>query len=132
VVNKASGSPNRALTDDVTVRTYAGKKMTPATLKRLVVAPRGAEITGVAESPDGRALFINIQHPGENTGRSGAVPASVALTPTTLAGPFESNWPGNAGYGPGGDRARPRSATVVLTRVDGGIIGFDASKRMAS
>ena len=25
------------------------------------------EITGLAESPDGRALFVNIQHPGEDT-----------------------------------------------------------------
>jgi uncharacterized protein len=130
VVNKPSGSPNPAVTTDVTVRTYAGRKITPDTLKRLFVAPRGAEITGITESPDGRALFINVQHPGENTGRSGAVPASVALTPTTLSGPFESNWPGNAGYGPGGASARPRSATVVITREDGGVIGYDATRQM--
>ena len=132
VVNKPSGSPNQPFTEDVTVRTYAGRKMTPDTLKRLLVAPMGAEITGLTETPDGKSLFVNIQHPGENTGRSGAVPSSVALTPTTLAGPFESNWPGNAGYGPGGASARPRSATVVITRIDGGVIGYDKSKRMTS
>lgn len=132
VVNKPSGSPNQTVTQDVTVRTYAGRKMTPATLKRLFVGPRGAEITGLTETPDGKALFVNVQHPGENTGRAGAVPPSVALSPTALNGPFESNWPGNAGYGPGGASARPRSATVVITRIDGGIIGYDASKRMTA
>ena len=131
VVNLPSGSPNLTVTSPVTVRTYAGRRMTEATLKRLFVAPRGAEITGLTETPDGKALFINIQHPGENTGRAGAVPPSTALTPATPSGPFESNWPGNAGYGPGGAGARPRSATVVITRIDGGVIGFDATKRMS-
>jgi len=131
VVNLPSGSPNQTVASPVTVRTYAGRRMTEATLKRLFVAPRGAEITGLTETPDGKALFINIQHPGENTGRSGAVPASTALSPTALSGPFESNWPGNAGYGPGGAGARPRSATVVITRIDGGVIGYDATKRMS-
>ena len=133
VVNLANGSPDaavRAAGLPVTQRTYAGRKMTDATLKRLLVAPLGAEITGLTESPDGKALFINVQHPGENTGRAGAVPATVALTPTTLNGPFESNWPGNAGYGPGGASARPRSATVMITRNDGGVIGFDPTKPM--
>lgn len=137
VRNFASGSPDPAVRTsglDVDQRTAAGRQVTGATLKRLMVAPRGAEITGVTESPDGRALFVNIQHPGENTGRSGAVPPSTALTPTT-SGPFESNWPGNGAglpepYGPGGANARPRSATLVITRDDGGVIGFDRTKRM--
>jgi secreted PhoX family phosphatase len=132
IVNLPSGSPNQAVTQPVTIRSYAGRRMTDATLKRLFVGPRGAEITGLTESPDGKALFINVQHPGENTGRAGAVPASVALTPATPNGPFESNWPGNMGYGPGGAGARPRSATVVITRVDGGVIGYDPGMRMGS
>lgn len=133
IENAAAGSPDpavRAAGLPQTQRTYVGRKVTQATLKRLLVAPRGAEITGLTETPDGRALFVNIQHPGENTGRSGAVPASVALTPNTPNGPFESNWPGNAGYGPGGATARPRSATVVITRQDAGVIGFDPTKRI--
>ena len=130
VVNRPSGSPNQAVVQDVTVRTFAGRKLTPATLKRLFVGPMGAEITGLTETPDGKALFVNVQHPGENTGRAGAVPPSVALTPTTLNGPFESHWPGNGGYGPGGASARPRSATVVIRRNDGGVIGYDPSLRM--
>lgn len=133
VVNRAAGSPDPAVRSagvDVTQRTYVGRRMTEATLKRLFVGPMGAEITGLSETPDGKALFINIQHPGENTGRAGAVPPSTAITPTTPNGPFESNWPGNMGYGPGGANARPRSATVVITRLDGGVIGYDPSKPM--
>ena len=118
VVNKADGSPNRTVTTDKTVQTFVGKKMTDVTFKRFLTAPTGAEVTGVAESPDGRALFVNIQHPGENT--------SAAMF---TAGIFESNWPGNgsgiaAAYGAGGASARPRSATVMITKDDGGIIGL--------
>ena len=119
VVNKVNGSPNTTVTADKTVQTYIGKKMTDVTFKRFLTAPTGAEVTGVAESPDGKALFINIQHPGENTSTS-----NFAL------GSFESNWPGTtvgglaAPYGPGGASARPRSATVMITKNDGGIIGL--------
>ena len=118
VVNKANGSPVTTVTADKTVQTFMGKKMTDVTFKRFLTAPTGAEVTGVAESPDGRVLFVNIQHPGENT--------SAALF---TAGMFESNWPGNgsgiaAPYGPGGASARPRSSTLMITKNDGGIIGL--------
>jgi uncharacterized protein len=117
VVNKPNGSPNATVTTDKTVTTYAGRAMTDTTFKRFLTAPLGAEVTGVAESPDGKVLFVNIQHPGENTSAT-----NFGL------GVFESNWPGNAGgvtaYGPGGATARPRSATVVITKNDGGIIGL--------
>ena len=84
-------------------------------------APVGAEVTGLTESPDGKALFINIQHPGENT-------TNAQFTSKI----FESNWPGNGmglgsgvvAYGPGGASARPRSATIVITKNDGGVIGL--------
>jgi len=33
---------------------------------------------------------------------------------------YESQWPANAGYGAG---KRPRSATIVITKNDGGLIG---------
>ena len=117
VVNKANGSPNAAVTADKTVTTFAGKPMTDTTFKRFLTAPVGAEVTGLTESPDGRALFINIQHPGENTTSAGFA-AKI----------FESNWPGNgmgtATYGAGGASARPRSATIVITKNDGGVIGL--------
>ena len=118
VVNKANGSPNLTVTADKPVRTFAGKKMTDVTFKRFLTAPVGAEVTGVAESSDGKTLFVNIQHPGENTSAA-----------NFTAGIFESNWPGNgsgiaAPYGPGGASARPRSAVVMITKNDGGIIGL--------
>lgn len=33
-------------------------------MKRFMVGPRGCEITGVTTTPDGRAMWVNIQHPG--------------------------------------------------------------------
>ena len=75
------------------------------------MAPKGAEVTGVTETADGKTLFVNIQHPGEQT------PALGDATEFT----FQSTWPGNMGYGPAG---RPRSATIVITKDDGGIVGL--------
>jgi uncharacterized protein len=90
--------------------TPMGKAATADTLKRFLVGPKGCEITGLAETPDGKAIFVNIQHPGEATGMA------------NLADPakFQSQWPANAGYGAG---KRPRSATIVITKNDGGTIG---------
>ena len=36
------------------------------TLRRFLVGPKECEITGIHSTPDGRSLFVNIQHPGEN------------------------------------------------------------------
>ena len=87
-----------------------GKPQTTATLKRFLVGPKGAEITGICETPDGRALFVNIQHPGENT----------KMAEVSNPAKYESQWPANTGYGAG---RRPRSATIVITREDGGVVG---------
>ncbi len=95
---------------DKQVTTHMGKPQTAATLKRFLVGPRGAEITGITETPDGRAIFVNIQHAGENT----------KMADVTDPSKFESRWPANAGYGAG---QRPRSATIVITKNDGGVIG---------
>ena len=92
------------------VTTFMGAKPTPDTLKRFLVGPRGCEITGVTETADSRALFVNVQHPGE----------AVSKALVEAGGPFESNFPANAGYGVG---TRPRSCTVVVTKNDGGRIG---------
>ena len=92
------------------VTTPVGKAQTEATLKRFLVGPKGAEITGWCETPDGKAMFINIQHPGENT----------RMADVNTPAKYESQWPANAGYGAG---KRPRSATIVITKVDGGRIG---------
>ncbi|NDY90053.1 PhoX family protein [Ideonella livida] len=97
----------------VVVNTPVGKAPTHAKLRRFLVGPKDCEITGCCETPDGRALFVNIQHPGES------ISASAIGTP----GAYVSHWPGNAGYGNGGALARPRSATIVITKKDGGLIG---------
>ena len=68
----------------------------------------------VAETPDGKTVFVNIQHPGETILAANVVDATKYL----------SHWPGNAGYGAGGALARPRSATVAITKSDGGLIGI--------
>jgi secreted PhoX family phosphatase len=97
-----------------TVQTVVGKPATADTLKRFLVGPVDCEITGVTETPDGKALFVNIQHPGES------ISAADIADPSR----YVSHWPANAGYGPGGaTTARPRSATIVITRDDGGRIG---------
>ncbi len=90
-----------------------GKAPAADTLKRFLVGPVDCEITGICETPDGKTLFVNIQHPGET------------ISKAKLADPTQylSHWPGNAGYGAGGATARPRSATIVITKNDGGRIG---------
>lgn len=94
----------------LTVDTYVGKAPGNDKLKRFLVGPVGSEITGLCETPDGKAIFMNIQHPGETTAQ-----ANIA-DPTK----YTSQWPSNAGYGAG---KRPRSATIVITKNDGGKIG---------
>jgi secreted PhoX family phosphatase len=107
---KKTLSYKRSDGSDKTVDTYIGKAPIEATFKRFLVGPKGAEITGWCETPDGKAMFVNIQHPGENT----------KMADVNNPAKFESQWPANAGYGAG---KRPRSATIVITKLDGGQIG---------
>lgn len=53
-------------------RTFVGAQLGPDRLKRFLVGPAGCEITGIDMTPDGRTMFINIQHPG------GEIPAGLA------------------------------------------------------
>ena len=76
-------------------------------VRRFLVGPVGCELTGAAFTPDGRTLFVNIQHPGETPGDR-----SDPRQPRRA-----SNWPD---FDPAG---RPRSATVAIRRQDGGLIG---------
>lgn len=69
-------------------------------LKRFLVGPLECEVTGVHTTPDLKTMFVNIQHPGDRS----------------APGAFTSHWPD-------GGNARPRSATVVITKDDGGVIG---------
>ena len=74
-------------------------------VRRFLTGPNGCELTGVTSTPDGRSMFVNIQHPGEP-----ASERSDPKNPTAV-----SVWPDGNG--------RPRSATVVIRRRDGGVIG---------
>ena len=94
--------------------TIMGAKPTDANVRRFLVGPFDCEITGVVVTPDGKTLFFNVQHPGED---------KADFTTNT----FTSHWPGN--QAPASDalhhgHKRPRSATVVVTRTDGGTIGI--------
>lgn len=97
----------------ISVATRLGARPRASELKRFLVGPVDQELTGVAQTPDGRVLFVNVQHPG------GSTPIDGTGRPER----YTSHWPGNMGYGPGGGLARPRSATVIVTKDDGGKIG---------
>jgi secreted PhoX family phosphatase len=76
-------------------------------VRRFLTGPVGCEVTGATFTPDMRTLFVNIQHPGETPGDR-----SDPQQPRRF-----SNWPDHRPNG------RPRSATVVIRRRDGGVIG---------
>jgi secreted PhoX family phosphatase len=86
------------------VDTFVGKELGEEKLRRFLVGPKECEITGITETPDGKTIFVNIQHPGEDT------------PPNFSTGAFGSHWPD-------GGLARPRSATIVITKEDGGDVG---------
>ena len=103
VNNRLTTASNTTTTSTVQTRVGAAPG---SRLKRFLVGPKECEITGITSTPDGRSLFVNIQHPGENGG-----PANIT-----------SSWPASQ-TGQGGG-TRPRSATIVITRDDGGIVGL--------
>jgi secreted PhoX family phosphatase len=72
------------------------------------VGPTECEITGVDTTPDGRTLFVGIQHPGEN-----GTPAAPS-----------SHWPDSQATGTAGATVRPRSAIVAITKNDGGVVAL--------
>jgi len=74
-------------------------------IRRFLTGPLGQEITGAGMTPDGRTMFVNVQHPGGHTSAE-----------EFAQGRLGSHWPD-------GGSAIPRSATLVITREDGGVIG---------
>jgi len=81
--------------------------------KRFLTSPKNCEVTGVVGTPDGRTLFVGIQHPGEDW--------SVNFTE-------RSTWPdsGANGLTTHSERTqvyKPRSGVVVITKQDGGVVG---------
>ncbi|MEF8732032.1 MAG: PhoX family phosphatase [Candidatus Accumulibacter meliphilus] len=80
-------------------------------IRRFLTGPKACEITGISATPDARSLFINVQHPGEAAGGRSSPSAPLA----------GSEWPANQFAGVTG--GRPRSATLVIRRADGGVVG---------
>ena len=70
--------------------------------RALFSCPNGAECTGPSFTPDGKTLFLSIQHPAEDSENYDAL--------TTRWPDFDDNMP-------------PRPSVVVITRDDGGVIG---------
>ena len=66
--------------------------------------PKGAECTGPSFTPDGKTLFLSIQHPGEDSKNYNSL--------TTRWPDVDDN-----------DNMPPRPSVVVITRDDGGVIG---------
>jgi uncharacterized protein len=87
---------------------------TTGEVRRFLVGPRGAEITGVHTTPDGETMFCNVQHPGEVTRHW---TETLGQAPSAANPRAVSNWPD---HDPAG---RPRSATVVIRKIGGGKIG---------
>lgn len=73
-------------------------------LKRFAVGPNGSEVTGIFATPDKTALFINIQHPG-----NWPADGSALVQDATVAA---------------SGQVRPRAATVVIQKRDGGPVGL--------
>jgi secreted PhoX family phosphatase len=93
--------------------TFVGGILGESRLRRFLVGPKGAEVTGITETPDGKAIFVGIQHPAEDATAYNDVSKGV--------------WPTNANNGAGGAYgagARARSATIIITKNDGGQIGL--------
>ncbi len=79
--------------------------------RRFLTGPKHCEVTGVVTTPDGRTMFVGIQHPGEDW---------------TDAFTDNSTWPDSGVNGPtttDGRVSKPRSGVVVITKNNGGVIG---------
>ena len=82
--------------------------------RRFLTGPIGCEVTGVTMTPDLKTMWVNIQHPGEEVPM---VMQNKGLKKSAEHPNAGSNWPDHQQGG------RPRSATVVITKNDGGVIG---------
>lgn len=93
-------------------------------VRRFMVGPSGCEITGLAFSPDRKTMFVNMQHPGE-LGSHPNRPAGYGDEQIARDATAFSIWPASQTNPPANraDAGRPRSATVVVRRKDGGVIG---------
>jgi uncharacterized protein len=79
---------------------------------RFANGPAECELTGPYFTPDGKSLFVNVQHPGELTGDAPDAPGVFGQEAT-----YTSWWPeGNKTTAD--NPATPRPSTVVISRDD--------------
>jgi uncharacterized protein len=69
--------------------------------KRLFTGVKGCEVTGVTTTPDRKTMFVNLQHPGDGSAANSNFPEFFV----GASGPV------------------PRDCTIVIKRINGGIIG---------
>ena len=82
-------------------------------MRPFLVGPKGAEVTGITETADGKAIFVGFQHPAEEATAYNDVTKGVWPT-------IANNGAGGA-YGAG---TRARTAPTIIPKSNGGRVGL--------
>lgn len=97
-MDKSAGTNDGLFASDVGGEAYGQTKL-------FFTGPLGCEVTGPAFTPDGKTLFLSVQHPGDNNDLT-----SDFNTPVTRWPDFKPNMP-------------PRPSVLAIRKKDGGVIG---------
>ena len=83
-------------------------------MRRFLTSPPRCEVTGVTMTPDGKTMWVGVQHPGED---------STVGNPQQFSGWPAVQWSVESDGVTALPAGRPRSSVVVITKDDGGVIG---------